>query len=295
MRTRIKSHLYAATAAAVVCLLLLCSLSAESADCTPIEITVQPQSLALEEGCPAIFAVSLTGSGPYFYQWWRDDKPVPDETNSTYTIAISRIFDNGTRVRVAITNGCSQITSDDALLYILRDVVPPRLLRARGDATLERVIVTFAVGACGWPGLYACSAQDLLNYSFSGGIIASNALLDGSGTNVILTTSPLTPGTIYTLTVNDVADLNGNTIPAGSETKLQAWVIVPGSDPPAIVPPPVKISRSGMTNSITWPHGSLLQHTDRISRPWNTLSEAPNPYRPASTNAAGFFRAYFYP
>jgi len=249
----------------------------------------------LEEGCSAIFAVSVPGSGPYFCQWWRDDQPIPDGTNATYTIAIPRISDSDTRVRVAITNGCSQITSADALLYILRDVVPPRLLRARGDATLERVIVTFAVGACGWPGLDAFSAQDPLNYSISGGIVASNAFLDASGTNVILTTSPQAPGTIYTLTVNDVADLSGNTSPPSSETKLQAWVIVPESDPPMIVPPPVNISRSGTTNSITWPHGSLLQHADRIGGPWNTLSGAPNPYRPANTNAAGFFRALFYP
>jgi hypothetical protein len=36
---------------------------------------------------------------------------------------------------------------------IMLSVTPPILRRARGDETLERVIVTFFAGPCGWPGM----------------------------------------------------------------------------------------------------------------------------------------------
>lgn len=295
MRPQITSELRAATAAILVGFVLLCALRAESADCTPIGIAVQPQSLGVGEGCPATFVISVTGSGPYRYQWWRDDQPIPDGTNSTYTIATPRTSDNGTRVRVTISNDCSNITSAEGLLYILLDVVPPRLLRAHSDATLERIIASFAVGACGWPGLDTVTAQEVLNYSCSGGITTSNALLDASGTNVILTTSRQTPGAIYTLTASAVADLHGNTIPSNSEAKFQAWVIMPGSDPGRIVPPPVAISRSNNTFLVLQPLGGLLEQAERITGPWSLLGDAGHPYWATDTNGARFFRAVFSP
>ena len=212
-----------AVVAATAALFFFCSSTRGAADCTPIAITDQPKSQTVLEGCPATFAVGVAGTSPYSYQWWRDGQPIPDGTNSTFTIAVARLSDSG-KVRVTIANGCSQIESDEALLQISLDVIPPRLLRARSDATLERVIVTFSVGACGWPGLDSLSSQDPYNYSFTGGLIASNALLDATGTNVVLSTSRQTPGMIYSLTVKDVADLSGNLIPPDSKTEFQAWL-----------------------------------------------------------------------
>ena len=279
----------------LTCILLLCSSNTGASDCTAVVITDQPRSQAVLEGCSAAFSVGVTGDSPYFFQWWRDGQPVPGETNSSYMVAVARFSDAGARVYVTISNGCSQTSSAVASLYIALDVVQPRLLRARGDTTLERVIVSFSVGTCGWPGLDSFASQDPYNYSFSGGIVASNALLDATGTNVILSTSRQTPGTIYTLVVNDVFDRNGNRIPPDSQTEIQAWIPLPGSDPPTNVPPPVSISRSGGAIFITRPPGSLLQQAERITGPWSTLSDPGDPHRTSGTNTGNFFRAFFFP
>ena len=205
-----------------------------AADCSTLSITKQPQSALVPEWCPVTFTVGVTGTGPYSYQWWRNGQPVPDGTNSSFTIPVVRLSDTGTTFRLTISNGCSQTTSDNATLMLFLDVTPPVLRRARGDETLERVIATFAAGACGWPGLDPLSAGAPLNYAITGGIIVSNAVMDATGTNVILSTSRQTPGAVYTLTVNGVKDRNipaNRVAPPNNTTEFQAWVPLPGSDP----------------------------------------------------------------
>src|SRR5262249_41153823 len=143
------------------------------------------------------------------------------------------------------------------------DVVPPRLLRARADASLERVIVTFALGTCGgfpFPGLDENSAQDPYNYRLNQGITVLSPPVAPSGTNVMLTTSRQSPETLYTLQVEGIADQSGNAVPPGSEAMFQSWVVSDGN----VVPPPVTLSRNGSDLWITWPYGSFLQAAEEI-------------------------------
>ena len=295
MQTRIASYVHTATVMAVAGVLLFCSGPGRAADCTVLTITNELQSQTTVINCHVTFAVGLTGSGLYRYQWWRDGQPIPDGTNASYTSPVVSLADDGASFRVIVSNECSQVISSNAYLYIVLDVFQPTLLRARGDATLAGVLVSFAVGFCGSPGLDEGSAGEPTNYSFTGGLIVSNAVLDATGTNVLLTTSPQTPGTIYTLAVEYVTDRTGNVIPPDSSTRFQAWVPVPGSDPPAFAPPPVSIRRSGSTNYISWPPGSLLQEAVNISGPWNTRSGVLAPYEVVVPDGARYFRAVFQP
>jgi len=294
MQTRIASYVHTARVMAAAGVLLFCSRPARAADCTPLTITNELHSQATVEGCPVTFALGLAASGPRQYQWWRNEQPIPDGTNATYTIPLVRAWDNGAIFRVIVSNECSQVLSTNVSLYVLRDVVAPMLLRARGDATLTGVLVSFSVGFCGWPGLDEGTAEEPTNYSITGGLIVSNAVLDATGTNVLLTTSPQTPGMIYTLAVEYVIDRTGNMIPTGSNTRFQAWVPVPGSVPPEFSPPPVSIRRSGSTNYISWPPGGLLQEAVDINGPWNTRSAAVAPYEIVVPDTR-YFRAVFQP
>ena len=264
-------------------------------NCVEVTISDQPRSQSVLENCPVTFSVGVIGTRPYSYQWFRDEQPVADATNGSFTIPRVSIADNGTRIHVAVANACSQVISSTAMVNLLLDVVPPRLLRARGDASLERVIVTFSVGGCqGGPGLEFVSAQEPLNYSSSGGIVISNAQLDASGTNVVLTTGHQTPNALYTLRVEGVADWSGNTIMSGSEAMFQSWLVVPGPDP-KVVPPPVSLFQSGPDIWITWPPGSFLQSANDIIGPWHTLLNPDFPYRVTRDRLAHFYRALFDP
>src|SRR4030095_112762 len=137
----------------------------KAADCASIAIINYPQSQGGLAHCPAPFSVEVTGTGPYLFQWFRDGQEVSGATNSSYTIPHVLITDNGTLYRVTAAHACSQAVSSEAYVVVLLDVVPPRLLRVRGDATLERMIATFAVGGCSGAPLDPSSAQDPFNYS----------------------------------------------------------------------------------------------------------------------------------
>jgi len=268
---------------------------AETADCVAVVITSQPHSLTVLQNCPATFSVGVSGTPPYFFQWFRDGQQVPEATNSSYTNPFASASDNGVRFHATISNACSQAISSEGSLYVSLDVVPPRLLRARGDASLERVIAGFAVGGCaGFPGLDPDSAQDPSNYSFAGGLTVSNADLEPNGTTVILTTSRQRPDTLYTLSVQGISELSGNVIAPDSEATFQSWVVLDGPDP-EVVPPPVGISRSGPDIWITWPPGSLLQSADDLAGPWQTLPDVDSPYRATTDGSTHFYRALFDP
>lgn len=277
-------------------LLPLCLPTASAMDCNPIVITDQPRSQIVLPNCLVTFSVGPTGTGPFAYQWFRDGDAISGATNSTYMLGPVSLADNGIKIQATVENPCSRATSSEARLYISLDVVPPTLLRARGDASLQRVIVAFAVGGCpGGARLDRASAEEIYNYTLSGGIVVSNALLDSSGTTVILDTAPQTRGSLYTLMVENISDMSGNVIPRGSQTVFQSWVILPGSDPPTIVPAPMTITRSRTNIIINWPHGSQLQAAKDLTGPWDTLPDARQPYEPNLAGTARFFRALFSP
>ena len=98
-----------------------------ASDCAPLDITSQPQSQVVLENCSAGFSVSVRGTGPCSYQWFRDDHPVPTATNGSYTITPVSLADNGVRIYAIISNDCSKAISLEVQLYVSLDVAPPRV------------------------------------------------------------------------------------------------------------------------------------------------------------------------
>jgi len=87
---------------------------------------------------------------------------------------------------------------------------PPALRLVRAvDATHVDVTYTEPVAAA--------SAEVAGNYAIDGGINVTGAVLDGGLKTVTLTTTAMTAGTEYTLTVNNVEDLDANAIAPNSE------------------------------------------------------------------------------
>ena len=94
-------------------------------------------------------------------------------------------------------------------LIVSLDTTPPTLVSATADCVNLKVTVVFSEL------LDAASAVDLFNYVISGGIQIQNVVLAADGKTVCLVidpATPLLPSVTYTLTVNDVTDLAGNTI-----------------------------------------------------------------------------------
>jgi chitodextrinase len=71
----------------------------------------------------------------------------------------------------------------------------------------------------------AATAEALANYAIDQGITVIGASHDGGLNRTTLTTSELTPGPTYTLTVNGVTDLEGNVIAADSTAQFVLQVV----------------------------------------------------------------------
>jgi acyl-CoA thioesterase-1 len=84
-------------------------------------ITSQPSDVTAQEGDPAIFSVSATGTPPLTYQWRRGGVDISGATGSSYTLPAATTSDNGATFDVVVTNGVSSVTSTTATLT----VVPP--------------------------------------------------------------------------------------------------------------------------------------------------------------------------
>ena len=94
----------------------------------------------------------------------------------------------------------------------LADVAPPTILQAASGSANTSVYVIFSEP------VEQSSAQSVGNYGISGGVSVTAALLQSDLKTVVLTTSALTKGITYTLTVNNIRDRakSPNTIAAGA-------------------------------------------------------------------------------
>ena len=194
----------------------------------PVAISSHPQSQAVTELLPVTFSVSVRGARPILAQWFRNQTPIPNATNTTLTLPSATLADNGANYRVALTNTVTNMTfsvvSSNALLSVRADTNPPALLRAESLYPTE-VRVSFSEG------LRADTALNAANYvitSSAGSLPVSAARFGETAATVILTTAPQSLGTNYTLTVNGVRDLAAaaNPIAANSQTHFIATPFV---------------------------------------------------------------------
>lgn len=178
------------------------------------------------------FAVTYTfvaGAGSahgYSFQWQENGTNIPGVTGSTYTTPILAPGDNGDKfdVQVALPNGSFVYSTTNTLTVL---TVPPYVTLAGIPIwNTNQVIVTFDEA------VNPATAAVAGNYLLNNGASVTSAAMGDLANKVVLTTSPLTfnanPG-FYSLTVQNVNDLYGNTIvtastPVGLYPNAAVWV-----------------------------------------------------------------------
>jgi len=182
------------------------------------QLTVSPTNDVFA-GTEVTFAADVSGALPLSMQWRFNggggyaDIPGAQTNTLTFNAAIS---DSGL-YRLVLTNSYGAVTSAPVSLSVTLDTNPPLLLRGFniGASSVE---LDFSKP------LEPASATNLANYVFLNGLGISAASLIPGGAAVLLTTSPLTYGSNYTVLVNGVRDqaLPPNTIPADSTASFTA-------------------------------------------------------------------------
>src|SRR5687768_1842029 len=81
----------------------------------PPMITQQPASTTVLQGSGATFSVTVDGTAPFTYQWYKDTMAIIGATSSSYAITSTQPVDEGF-YSVAVTNALGDATSASAEL-----------------------------------------------------------------------------------------------------------------------------------------------------------------------------------
>jgi hypothetical protein len=188
----------------------------------PVQIVSNPTNRTVTALTPTTFRVGVDGTPAYTFQWRRNGENIPGANDSSYTIPVTPLIDDGAVYSVLVGNEFSSAISAGATLTVL---VPqsPHLTDVAADASFSRVMVTFDNR------VLPATAQNTNNYSIPGVEIFS-ATRDATGRRVILATSPLAEGVSYSLTVSNIQDETGTTMldPNPSTRNFTGWVFSPG-------------------------------------------------------------------
>ena len=198
---------------------------------------IQPASQTVTVGQPAMFSVMATGTGPFTYQWQKNNANISGAMSATFTTHATVSGDNGATFRVAVTNSAGSATSNSATLTVNSAPVGPSISTQPVNQTVSvGQTATFSVVAAGTAPLSYQWQKN--NSNISGATLASYKTLptvlgDSGAIFRVVVTNPVTsitsipatltvnpvvssPGTDVTTYHNDIARTGQNT----TETKL---------------------------------------------------------------------------
>lgn len=188
----------------------------------PAKIVKQPESQAVVEGDSVTFRVEADGLPPYTFQWQKNNVDIADATQATLTLTAVTMADNNASFTCKVSNAEGSATSSAATVTISSDTAPPTLAQVSADTTFVTVNVTYSEPV-------SDTAINKANYAMDQGVTIS-AVTRVDEDTVSLTTSQLTGGLTYTLTINGVQDtaVKPNTIAANTTVEVRPFVYVAG-------------------------------------------------------------------
>ncbi|MGA2866866.1 MAG: LamG-like jellyroll fold domain-containing protein [Verrucomicrobiota bacterium] len=195
----------------------------------PVAIVLQPVSQNLVVGDSCTLRAEATGSPPLAYQWLEYGTNLPGAIRSTLSFPSISLSDAGSYALV-VTNDYGAVTSSVAILTVTptslsRAVGYPAYNAANRTASLTQVLLEFSAP------IDPAAISNLANFAVSDGVHSLNitaAAMTNLNQMVVLTTSPQTQGTNYTVTINNIVDRVGNTVP-NSSPQFRGWVASPAN------------------------------------------------------------------
>jgi hypothetical protein len=187
-----------------------------------VMITQQPTDQAVAENSVATFSVGAMNEmgAPVCYQWLRDGSDIPGAIGPSYSLRPT-LADTGARFSVRVAVLGDDELSQEAMLTVTTDTVPPTVLGAFSSITGTNLTVSFSEA------VEASTAQETFGYQIDGFTVVG-AVLQPNGTDVVLGISPaMAIGSEHGIAIQDVRDLANNIMVATNLT-VKAHVITYG-------------------------------------------------------------------
>ncbi|MDI4633880.1 hypothetical protein J7U46_12555 [Pelomonas sp. V22] len=205
-------------------------------------IVVQPASVSAQRCETVRFTVSAEGTGPFSYQWQRNEVDIPGAQQATLQIASTSSADDQARFSVMVSNSAGQTrsatatlsvnTADEAKLSIASIELAQGMLMSSSDAMLELVqerelLVKVNARA---PTPMTCKPASLLRIEDAAGVLLREIAL----------TPPSLPIPSTTAATVSLQDSYSATVPAEFvKPGLRLVVSLPGQTPVQRLAPPV--------------------------------------------------------
>jgi hypothetical protein len=243
----------------------------------PLTISQQPSSATTNEGDTATFTVAASqGSAHLSYQWQVESNGsssfvnISGATNASYTTPILAPGDNNDQFDVQIiVPGNSTNTSSAATVTV--NPLPPTVSSAGTPIWNQTNIIVVLFSEAVDP----VTATTVANYSLNNGASVLSAAIGDAPNKVVLTTSALTPGVVYTLTVQNVKNIYN-------------VIMSPVSPSVGVYPPYTALWIKAGTGVTADANGNVSQWNDLSGNTNNMIQPAGPPFTPVlATNAFG--------
>jgi len=189
----------------------------------PVAVTSQPvASSAVCVGGAATASVSVTGTGPLSYQWYKDSFASPVASQTTATLSLTGLVTaEAGSYSVVVTGACNSVTSTAFSLTV--NSAPTNLSLTGGTLT------------CGTPSLtLTASATNGTSFTFSGGtLLGSNQVVvdqPGSYSVTVSTVNGCTAMTSTSISSDTAAPTNAS-LTSGTLTCTQTSLTLTASSP----------------------------------------------------------------
>jgi len=98
--------------------------------CTPVSILTHPVSQTVTAGNTATFSVTVSGTSPFTFQWYKNNSSITGATSSSYTTPVLSTSDNGSTYYCYVTNcnGTYNAKSNSATLTVNSSCTPVSIL-----------------------------------------------------------------------------------------------------------------------------------------------------------------------
>jgi Abnormal spindle-like microcephaly-assoc'd, ASPM-SPD-2-Hydin/Immunoglobulin I-set domain/HYDIN/CFA65/VesB-like, Ig-like domain len=208
--------------------------STSAAPVVALSITSQPANRTVTAGQTASFAVSVTGTAPFTYQWKKNGAAINGATSSSYTTPATVTSDNGAQFSCTVSNSAGSATSSAATLTVnaatlLLSANPGSL--SFGNNNVGNIASHQVTLTNGGTGSITLSGVSTIGAGFSAtGVFSGQILAPGQTVTVTVSFQPANAGSVtgsVTVASNAsapaVVTLSGSGVQPASHSVSLSW------------------------------------------------------------------------